>query len=142
MKKILPLIICLFAIKSFSQCSSCNSFEEALKKPEMVKSIIINAFIHKITLDSIPRSIGSFINLEILFLTDQNIHSIPNEIGKLSKLKELSFGGCKLSVIPDILFSLKNLKELILSDNPFTDSYKKALEINLKKEMPKTKILL
>lgn len=142
MKKLLLSIVCPFALNAYSQCADCNSFEEALKKPEIVKSITINPFLHKITLDSIPRSIESFINLEGLFLTDHNIHSIPDEVGKLSKLKELCFGGCKLTEIPDAIFSLKNLKELILFDNPFPDNYKKKLGEKLKKELPGTKIRL
>jgi Leucine-rich repeat (LRR) protein len=142
MKKLLLPIICLIALKATGQCGDCSSFEEALKKPETVKSISINQYLHKIKLDSVPSFIGSFINLEMLFLTDQNIHSIPSEIGKLTRLKELSFGGCKLTEIPDAIFLLKNLKELVLFDNPFPEKYKKELEIKLKKELPNTKIRL
>lgn len=142
MKYIFSLAALFFNINSFSQCEDCNSFKEAIKKPEMVKSIIMNGSITGNRLDSIPASIGLFINLEILYLTDQPIKTITPEMANLKKLKELSFGGCKLTTIPDFIFEMKNLKELILFDNPFTDEYKNTLKDRVKKEMPKTQLML
>ena len=142
MKQFLPALALLFAINSFGQCEDCNSFKEALKKPEMVKSLIINGSITGQRLDSIPASIASFTNLEILYLTDQPIKTITPGLANLEKLKELSFGGCKLTAVPDFIFEMKNLKELILFDNPFADQYKNALKNRVKKEMPKTQLMI
>ena len=142
MKHILSALALLFTINSFGQCEDCNSFKEALKKPEMVKSIIINGSITGNRLDSIPATIGSFTNLEILYLTDQPIKAITPELANLKKLKELSFGGCKLTMVPDFVLEMKNLKELILFDNAFTDEYKNALKDRVKTEMPKTVLMI
>ena len=142
MKCILTLIMLFCALNSFSQCEDCSSFKEAIKKPEMVKSLIMNGSIAGNRLDSIPASFALFTNLEILYLTDQPIKTIIPEMASLKKLKELSFGGCKLTSIPDFIFELKNLKELILFDNPFTDEYKNALKDRVKKEMPKTTLMV
>ena len=142
MKYIFSLVALFLSISSFSQCEECSSFKEAIKKPEMVKSLIMNGSITGNRLDSIPASIALFTNLEILYLTDQPIKTIIPEMASLKNLKELSFGGCKLTTIPDFIFGLKNLKELILFDNPFTDEYKNVLKDRVKKEMPKTMLML
>ena len=142
MKRILSILALLFAMNSFGQCEDCSSFKEAEKKPEMVKSIIINGSITGNRLDSIPASIASFTNLEILYLTDQPIKTLTPELANLKRLKELSFGGCKLTTVPDFIFEMKNLKELILFDNAFTEEYKNALKDRVKKEMPKTVLMV
>ncbi len=142
MKPILSVLALLLTINSFGQCEDCNSFREALKNPEMVKSVIINGSITGNRLDSIPAAIASLTNLEILYLTDQPIKTITPELANLKKLIELSFGGCKLTTVPGFIFELKNLKELILFDNPFTDEYKNILKDRVKKELPKTQLML
>ena len=141
MKLIVTILLAFLSITSYCQCVQCNSFKEALKKPEKVKSIIINANMHE-AIDSLPKSISKFENLEFLYLTDQTIDTIPIEIAKLTKLKELSFGGCQLRAIPDYVFQLKNLKELVLYNNQFTEEYKKELELKCRQELPNTKLLL
>lgn len=140
MKKIVFLF--LLSIASYSQCVKCNSFDEAAKNPTIVKSIIINSYVHGIELNEIPKSIEQFVNLEILFLSDQQFTSVPAEIGKLTHLKSISFGGCMLQSIPDELFQLKELEEVILANNEFTDEYKAALEKRFKAELPKVKVML
>ena len=142
MKFFLSIAALLCTINALGQCEDCTSFREAMKQPEMVKSIIINGSISGNRLDSIPSSIASFSNLEILYLTDHPIKTIIPEMAQLKSLKELSFGGCKLTAVPDFIFGLKNLKELILFDNAFTDEYKNILKDRVRKEMPKTTLLL
>lgn len=142
MKHAFTLVALSCGINSYGQCEDCSSFQEALKKPEMVKSIIMNGSLAANRVDSIPRSIGSFTNLEILYLTDQPIKTIVPELANLKKLKELSFGGCKLTAVPDFIFELKNLKELILFDNAFTKAYITLLKDRVKKEMPKTTLMI
>ena len=141
MRKYLSILFAVFWIDSFSQCVKCNSFEEAFKKPEMVKSIIINGNMHE-RLASIPAGIGKFVNLEFLYLTDQDIDTIPKEIENLKKLKELSFGGCQLRTIPECIFQLKNLKELVLFSNPFSPEYIQELQLKCLTELPNTKLLM
>lgn len=142
MKKAILIILAIWSQNGFGQCINCTSFEEALIKPEKVKSLKINPWQTDITLDSLPVSIGQFINAEIIYLSDHNFSSIPNEIGNLKKLKELSFAGCKLTEIPNEIFLLKNLKELILLDNQFSEEYVKLIKERLSKEMPRTRLLI
>ena len=142
MKLILFITLFFFSTQSFAQCTECTSFKEALKKPESVKSLIINGGISGEPLDSIPSSIGKLANLEILYLTDHNIKTIAPEIANLKKLKELSFGGNKLTEVPDFVFELKGLKELILFTNSFSESYKKTLQDKAKQNLPNTVLLI
>lgn len=142
MKQALIFLLLCVPTSIFAQCTECNSFEAALKKPEMVKSIIINSHVNKIVVDSVPSFIGQFVNLEILYLTDQPITHIPPSIGQLTKLKELSFASCQLTQLPDAVFTLKNLRELILFTNPFSEGYKAQLKKKVKALMPKTQLLI
>lgn len=135
-------LIVLGSATGYGQCVNCNSLDEALKKPENVKSLKINAYQNEITLDSLTASIGKLINVEIIYLTDHNITSIPKEIGDLKKLKELSFSGCHLTEIPDEIFLLKNLKELILLDNEFTEEYIQKFKTQFSKELPGAKLMI
>ena len=132
----------VLSVHSFTQCTECTSLKDALKKPETVKSLIINGGMSGQALDSIPGTIGLFTNLEFLYLTDHNIKTISPEIANLKKLKELSFGGNKLTEVPEFIFELKSLKELILLDNPFSDEYKTKLKERVKKDLPKTSLML
>jgi Leucine-rich repeat (LRR) protein len=141
MKRLFLITLLAVSLNGFTQCTECNSLTEALKKPEGVKSLIINGYQHG-PLDSIPASIGLLVNCEILYLSDHPINQVPAAIGKLQKLKELSFGGCKLEKLPEEIFTLKNLKELILFDNAFSENYIKELKKRAVAELPKTKLLL
>lgn len=140
MKQLFLISLLVFSLNGFAQCTECNSLPEALKKPEGVKSLIVNGYQHG-RVDSIPASIGLLVNCEILYLSDQPINRVPAAIGKLQKLKELSFGGCKLEKLPEEIFTLKNLKELILFDNAFSETYIKELEKRVAMELPKTKLM-
>ena len=93
-------------------------------------------------LDSVPAAVGKFINIEILYLTDQNIAAIPPEVAGLKKLKELSFAACRLTFVPDFIFTMKHLKELLLNDNLFTDEYKNSLKARFTKELPGVDVML
>jgi Leucine-rich repeat (LRR) protein len=140
-KPVLSLVFFILASNSyiFGQCITCNSFSEALKKPGKVKSIIINSGMHE-AVDSVPAYIDTFINLESLYLTDQQINAIPAGISKLGKLKELSFGGCKLTEVPEFIFAMKHLTGVILFYNAFSEEYKAKLIERFKKELPDTKL--
>jgi hypothetical protein len=143
MKKFTFALLLLVAYSSYGQCEFCNSLEEALKKPEMVRSLKINPYTNKVPpMDSLPASIGSFPNLEVLYLTGHNFTSLPVEIGNLKKLRDLSFSECKLTWVPHELFSLTGLKGVILMDNKFPDDYKKYLRKMFDKHLPYAKVLL
>jgi Leucine-rich repeat (LRR) protein len=126
----------------FSQCTTCQSIKEALVKPEMVKSLQINAWRNHIVLDSFPLEIIQLNNLEILYLSDHNFKTIPKEIGSFRALKELSFAGCKLESLPEEIFMLKNLQELLLGDNAFSEEYINKIKSRFKELLPGTKVFL
>lgn len=140
--KLLFFLIFLFPVVSKGQCTKCTNFEEAIKAPKKVKTIMISSFLHGTRLDSVPAYIDTFVNLENLYLTSHNINYLPIEISNLNKLKELSFAECKLQSVPEFIFGMKQLEELILFYNEFTIEYKKELIIRLKKELPNTKIMI
>ena len=94
-------------------------------------------------LKELPREIGNLVNLQELYLSDNQLTEIPKEIGNLSKLQILSltYNGFtqipkeignlfnlrilglyknKLKVIPKEIGNLSNLQELFLSDNKLT----------------------
>ena len=141
MKRLFLISLLAVSLNGFAQCTECNSLTEALKKPEGVKTLLVNGYQYG-QVDSIPSSIALLVNCEYLYLTDQPITQVPAAIGKLQKLKELSFGGCKLEKLPEEIFTLKNLKELILFDNAFSETYIKELKKRAVAELPKTKLLL
>lgn len=141
MRIILAICLVLLTITSFSQCVKCKSIEEAQKNPTIVKSIQINPFLGGM-LNEVPVSIGVFVNLEELYLSDLKLKKIPKEIGKLKKLKRLSFAGNNLKELPEEIFQLQNLKEIILLDNEFTEAYKLKLKRDVKSKLPRTQLLI
>jgi hypothetical protein len=142
MKAFIIVVLCFLSLQSVGQCDNCSSFEEALRQPEHVKSLLINPFQHKVTLDSIPVGIGKLVNAEKIYLSDHNITTIPGSIGNLQKLEELSFAGCQISELPEEIFQLKNLKELILVNNQFSEEYLAKVKARFKAEMPNTMVLI
>jgi hypothetical protein len=148
MKSLLIIALLALSCPSFSQpgpgqgCVKCHSFEEAAKEPEKVLTIMINSYLHGITLKEVPDSIKIFVNLEKLYLTDHGLTSVPKVIGSLSKLKVLSFGGNELEKLPEEIFELKNLEELILFNNKFSEEYKRELRKKCKEKLPNTKLMI
>jgi Leucine-rich repeat (LRR) protein len=142
MKYILSILIALCYVSAFAQCTECTSFEEALKNPEKVQTLSINSLVNDITLESVPASIGKFVNAEIIYLTDHTFTSVPKEIGNLTKLKELSLSGSPITSLPDEIFQLKNLKELILLNCDFSEAYKAEFKKRAEKELPSTDLML
>ena len=141
MKKIITIFFTLLSISSFSQCVKCESLEEAQINVEIVKSIQINPYSGG-ELSAIPSSIGDFLNLEELYLTDLELTVVPKEIGKLKNLKSLSFAGNSLKNLPEEIFLLENLEELILFSNEFSPAYKIKLKKEIEKKLPKTKLMI
>ena len=142
MKQIFILAFTFLTINCFGQCTECTSVEEASKAPLSVKSLQVNSYVNKISLDAVPAVIAKMTNLEILFFTDQPITRIPSFIGELKNLKELSFAGCKIETLPEEIYNLKDLREMILFDNSFSEEYKKELKKNFRERLPNTKLML
>ncbi|XP_028071620.1 receptor kinase-like protein Xa21 [Camellia sinensis] len=71
------------------------------------------------TIGHIPRGIGYFENLNILFLANNGLTgTIPSTIGKLQSLQRLHLNGNKMEgIIPNELCLLKKLGELSLQNN-------------------------
>ncbi|PIA51314.1 hypothetical protein AQUCO_01100268v1 [Aquilegia coerulea] len=64
---------------------------------------------------SLPKSIGSLINLQILVLSlNENIVSLPPSIGNLKSLRFLDLSLCSIRVLPESVCSLTNLQTLKL----------------------------
>jgi Leucine-rich repeat (LRR) protein len=143
MKRMLFTLFLFPSLFSFGQCTDCSSYKKAIKKPEIVTSLILNsAYDDKITLTEFPDSIRAMKNLKILYLTDHELTDIPAFIGELKKLDELSFAGNKLTILPEEIFTLTNLKELILLSNPFSKEYTSYIKKQCREKMPGTKLLI
>lgn len=65
----------------------------------------------------LPVEIGSFVFLEILEISDNNLKSIPPQIGNLTALETLNLGGNKIKTLPSEIGDLTNLRKLYLYDN-------------------------
>ena len=69
---------------------------------------------------NLPREIGSFKQLEILWLNGHNLTSLPNEISDLKNLRVLMLGDNKFESIPKGIYKLKNLTQFSLGGNNIT----------------------
>ena len=67
------------------------------------------------SLDSLPPSIGSWQNLEVLDLTANYLLYLPKEIGNLVNLRELKLSGNKISWLPSSIGNLQKLYHLDIS---------------------------
>lgn len=141
MKSFIFSLILLFSSSIYAQCVDCNSLEEALKDPTKVKTLKVNGYMHE-SMEEIPPSIGELVNLEILYLTDQEFTAIPVEIGQLKNLKEISFSGTQITAVPEEIFGLTNLKEVLLMNTAMEDEYKKELKALFKEKLPKTMTMI
>lgn len=81
-------------------------------------------------LGSVPDSVWSRINLEVLILADNDLHEISETIGSLKELRQLDLRGNPLKTLPDALASLPSLEKLDLRWVPTLDS---AVSIDLLK---------
>jgi len=96
--------------KEINQKGEYNSIESALKEPEKVIFLKINAYETRIT--KIPKEVFQFPNLKEIDLTDQNISTIPNEISQANNLEILNLLGNNIHEIPIQLCECKKLREL------------------------------
>ena len=88
-----------------------SSFEEALKNPNEVYSLILT----KRTTKKLPDNIDTLKNLKYLSISGTLISELPESIGNLDKLIILSANASRLKQIPKSIAKLKRLREMNLS---------------------------
>ncbi len=93
-----------------------TSIEEALKAPDAVRYLNLNATSQK----AFPDDILKLKNLERLSLRQNTITSLPEGIGTLPALKWMDLGSIGLTSLPPSVGSLQNLAHLYVNDNALT----------------------
>lgn len=71
----------------------------------------------KMKLDSLPKKLAQFENLEYLILSKNRLTELPDFIGEMTKIVHLDLSQNKFSELPEQVCSLSNLEELILNRN-------------------------
>lgn len=90
-----------------------------------------------IGLTGLPMCFGSLINLEKVYLNDNDFGTLPDVFGKLNKLEVLDLSDCGLTTLPASIFTLTQLKKINVSGNKIS-----AEEMaKLKAALPDTKFL-
>ena len=93
-----------------------DNLQEALKEPEKV----IRLHLIKQKLDSFPKEIFQFRNLQELDLSKNRIKVLPDTIGKLLTLQVLNLSRNDLEVLPASIGLLSNLRKLVVNQNSLT----------------------
>ncbi len=130
-------IFCLglfFATHVVAQENTLLSEEELLKKPlytDMLKAFKEYDKVYRLSLkgsggfygkiDALHPRIDSLINLQYLYVINENLTELPKGIGALKNLQQLYLSGNKLKAIPDTLYNLAHLKRLDLKANQLTN---------------------
>ncbi|WP_173644924.1 leucine-rich repeat domain-containing protein, partial [Leptospira interrogans] len=89
-----------------------HNLQDALDNPldvlilEMSMNTRISMGLHE--LESLPRVIGLFQNLEKLNLDGNQLTSLPKEIGQLQKLRVLNLAGNQFTSLPKEIGQLQN----------------------------------
>lgn len=83
-----------------------DQINEGLKLPYYVQSLQLH------NVDSLPSSIGRFINLEFLELDGGKIHSLPPEFSSLRSLRFFIASNCGFDSIPKEVIELPELTEI------------------------------
>lgn len=126
-------IFCLglfFTTQVLGQESSLFSEEELLKKPlytDFLKAFKEYDKVYRLSLkgsggfygkiDALHPRIDSLINLQYLYVINENLTTLPKGIGALKNLQQLYLSGNQLKAIPDTLYTLPHLKRLDLRGN-------------------------
>ncbi len=86
-------------------------------------------------LSDIPKFIEQLSNLEVLDLQNLDITKLPANICRLKKLQVLNLSTNKISILPDSIGQLTNLEWLLLGGNSFLTALPKSMVqlVNLKK---------
>ena len=122
--KMLSVGCWLLAVGSFAQIPLLDSLslehedeftnlDSALKTPEKVIKLVLR----KNKLDTFPKEIFLFTNLQYLDLSKNKLKELPEEIGELKNLQKLMLSKNNFTSLPPEIGKLKNLRELIVSQN-------------------------
>src|ERR1051325_6731422 len=65
-------------------------------------------------LKALPETIGKLVNLQTLYLHNNQLSALPEALGKLTNLEQLYLGDNQLSTLPEWLGNLANLLTLSL----------------------------
>lgn len=71
-------------------------------------------------LETLPESIGGFVNLKKLALSGNNLVNLPASFGKLKRLESLNLNSNQFETLPEIFRELKSLKILSIESNMLT----------------------
>ncbi|MCS6821973.1 MAG: leucine-rich repeat domain-containing protein [Microscillaceae bacterium] len=94
------------------------SLEEALKEPEKVYKLSLTNPNRK--LKSLSPEIAKLVNLQKLYLYNNDLTNLPNEITTFRNLQLLDVSNNKLTKLPDNIGNLTNLQVLIATNNQLT----------------------
>lgn len=109
-----------------------HNLQDALDNPldvlilEMSMNTRISMGLHE--LESLPRVIGLFQNLQSLHLDGNQLTTLPKEIGQLQNLFELNLQDNKLKTLPKEIEQLQNLQVLRLYSNSFSLKEKQKIQ--------------
>ena len=84
---------------------------------------------------SLPQEFGNLVNLQWLYLDSNQLASLPQEFGNLTNLELLSLQNNQLASLPHEFGNLPNLKELYLNDNQLTSLPKEFGNLTNLKEL-------
>lgn len=133
-QKVIPVVIGLISFSSFSQETTFNKIDEALKNPSVVKRLDLSN--QKIDFNTTDLSI--FKNLEYLSLKNEHLKILPSQIGKLENLKVLDLSGNEFSELPSEYKNLTSLKEIVLNEDKNLNLYQ---NIEVLKFLPHLQII-
>lgn len=112
-QKTIPVIMLLISFSGFSQETTFNKIDDALKNPISVKRLDLSN--QKIDFNTTDLSV--FKNLEYLSLKNEHLKTLPSQIGKLENLKVLDLSGNEFSELPSEYKNLKKLEEIFLNED-------------------------
>jgi len=97
--------------------------ESLIKFPEAINyfTLLQTLVLKECNLYTLPQSIGSLINLEVLNLEGNKLKIIPNSIDALLSLKTLNISKNQLQKLPDSILSLSSLQDLKLDFNKLNE---------------------
>ena len=90
---------------------------------------------HKFKLQKIPIKVCSFINIERLWVSHNNISELPVQIDQLVNLKELFLHYNSFKDIPSCIFRLKKLEILWMSSNEIKEVKPEISELKLLRQL-------
>jgi len=110
----------IFSTKIFSGVDSEKNALRDFKKFGIFSIGIEELALSYSGISKIPRDIGAFTNLKILWLSNNSLSTLPDSLYSLSNLETLDLGNNQLLHLSEKLGNLKNLEKLDLKSNKLT----------------------